>query len=249
MSEGPSKEVPLQELPEMRRKTEAVSRFLREQVASHLETLRPLFSPERVFGKYAGGKVDVPGTEKSWVELQQNYKPFSKKPYDLPEKLDPQWLTLVGNTLELHAFEYVHQIQDKAITMSSPVRWVLNYRTNYSLAQVKNVLAGRESARPEYLRQFVVNALVLQTILNRNPGLTKLFQDLRYELKAETIPEMKGLPLVTATSCLATFRPADDLILSATAFSGVSAFIELLDTESLRQPADPLQVRLEELSK
>jgi hypothetical protein len=36
MSE-PTKELSLSELPELRRKTEAVSRFLKEQIAAHLE--------------------------------------------------------------------------------------------------------------------------------------------------------------------------------------------------------------------
>lgn len=247
MSDATSTAVTLQELPELRRKTEAVSRFLREQITAHLETLRPLFAPERIFGKYAGGKADVPGMESAWVELQQSYKPFSKKPYDLPETLNQNWLTLVGNALELHPWDYLHQPQGKTITMTYPVRWAMNYRANYSLAQVKSVLAGKETARPEYLRQFVVNALVLQMTLNRNPGLAELFRDLRHDLKIESAPELKGLPLVTINSCLTSFRPADDLIVAATAFSGVPAFIELLDTNALRQPADSLQARLEAL--
>jgi hypothetical protein len=249
MSEEPGQQLSLQELPELRRKTESVSRFLREQMAAHLETLRPLFSPERILGKYAGGKTDAPGTERTFAELQQSYKAFTRKPYDLPETLDPNWLTLVGSALELHPWEYLHLAKDKPITMTSPVRWVLNYRANYSLAQVKTVLGGKEAVRPEYLRQFVVNALVLQLVLNRNPGLTHLFQDLRYELKVETTPELKSLPMVTITSCLTSFRPADDLILAATAFSGVPAFIELLDTDALAQPKDVLRSRLEALIK
>jgi len=249
MSEPSNKSLSFQELPELRRKTEAVSRFLREQIAAHLETLQPLFTPERILGKYAGGKVDVPGVERAWVELQQSYKPFSKKPFDLPETLDQNWLALVGNTLELHPWESIHQIQGRAVTMSSPVRWVVNYRANYSLAQIKNILAGKETARPEYLRQFVVNALVLQMVLNRTKGLRQLIRDLRYELNTETVPEVKGLPLVTITSCLASFRPADDLIAAATSFSGVSAFIELLDTDALQTAADPLKACLAELLK
>ena len=160
MSEGPGKVLSLQELPELRRKTESVSRFLREQIAAHLETLRPLFAPERVFGKYAGGKVDLPGVERTFAELQQSYRNLTHKPYDLPETLDPNWLTLVGNALELHPWEYVYQVQGKPVTMSSPVRWVVNYRANYSLGQVKSVLGGKETVRADYLRQFVVNALV-----------------------------------------------------------------------------------------
>ena len=249
MSEEPGKALTLQELPELRRKTENISRSLHEQIAAHLETLRPLFAPERLLGRQAGGKIDVPGTERAMVELEQSYKPFARKPYDLPEKLDPNWLTLVGNALELHSWEYAYEAQGKPIAMTSPVRWVVNYRASYTLAQVRAVLVGKETARPEYLRQFVVNSLVLQLVLNRNPGLVQLFHDLRYELKTDHSAEMKGLPIVTITSYLESFRPADDLIVAATAFSGVPAFIELLDLAALRQQPDPFQARLEGLLK
>src|SRR5438132_170946 len=127
MSE-PSKPVTLAELPELRRKTEAVSRLLRDQMAAHLETLRPLFAPERIFGKHAGGKVEVPGSERALTELQQSYKTFTRKPYDLPETLDTNWLGLVENSLDLYPSEYVHQLQGKPITMTPPLRWVINYR-------------------------------------------------------------------------------------------------------------------------
>jgi hypothetical protein len=89
----------------------------------------------------------------------------------------------------------------------------------------------------------------LQLALNRNPGLVQLFHDLRYEVKTESSPDLKGLPVVTITSTLNSFRPADDLIVAATAFSGVPAFIELLDTEAIRQAVDPLQAKLDALLK
>jgi len=249
MSDNSGKALTLAELPDLRRKTEGVSKYLQQQVAGHLETLRPLFAPERVFGKHAGGKVEVPGAERALAELQQRYKPFTSKPYDLPSEFDTSWLALVGSALELHAWEYAHPVQGKAVTMSSPVRWAINFRANCSLAQVKNALAGKENARPEHLRQFAVNALVLDLILNRNPGLKHLFEDLRYELKTETPPDLKGLPLVTITSCLTSFRPADELIQAAVAFSGISAFIELIDVEALKSPKDGLREKLDELLK
>lgn len=244
MNEPTGPALSLHELPELRRKTEAVSGFLKEQIAGYLETLRPLFAPERLLGKYAGSKTDVTGAERALAELRQSYAPFATKPYDLPETLDLNWLTLVGNTLELHPWEYVHPMPGKEIRMTSPVRWVLNYKTNYTLAQVKNVLTGKEVARPEYLRQFVVNALVLQTALNRQPGLAQLFRDLRFELKLETPPEFKKLPLLTITSTLTSFRPADDLIAAATAFSGVPAFIELINVGSIATTNDRLTENL-----
>lgn len=247
MSDQPEKPLALPELPELRRKTEAVSRFQKEQIAAHLETLRPLLSPERILGKSAGGKLEVPGAEKALAELRQSYKPFATKPYNLPETLDPNWLTLVGNALDLHAWEYTHTIDGKPITITSPMRWVVNYRTNYTLAQFKNVVGGKEGARPEYLRQFVVNALVLQLALNRHPGLTQLFSDLRYELTTTAHPELQQLPLVTITSGVSSFRPADNLIQAATAFSGIPAFIELIDIPAIRQTEDPLKQKIEEM--
>ncbi|HEV2208975.1 MAG TPA: hypothetical protein VG167_09390 [Verrucomicrobiae bacterium] len=249
MSDNSTKALTLAELPELRRKTEAVSKFLQQQIAGHLETLRPLFAPDRLFGKYAGGKTEVSGAERALTELQQKYRPFTSRPYDLPSDLENNWLALIGSALDLHPWTYEYQAQGKLITMSSPVRWVMNYRTNYSLTQVKTALSGKETARPEYLRQFVVNALVLQLVLSRNPGLGQLFQDLRYELKTEAPSELKGLPVVTITSCLTSFRPADDLIVAATAFSGVPAFIELLDLDALQAPRDLLKEKLEDLVK
>lgn len=249
MSETTGPALTLQELPELRRKTESVSRYLREQVTAHLETLRPLFAPDRLLGKHAGGKVEVAGAERALAELQQAYKPFARKPYDLPENFDVSWLGLVGNALELHPWEYLQPVQGKPVVITSPIRWVVNYRSSYNLAQVKNSLEGKQSVHPENLRQFVVNTLLLQIVLNRNPGITKLFQDLRFELKSETPPDFKGLPLITITSSLTSFRPADDLIAAAIAFSGVSAFIELLDLAALRQTVDPAQARLDALLK
>jgi hypothetical protein len=249
MNEAQKKPMALQELPELRRKTEAVSRFLKQQIAGHLETLRPLLSPERVLGRYAGGKSEVAGAERALEELQRNYKGFTRKPYDLSDSFDKNWLSLVGSSLELHPWEYTHEVQGKPITMTSPLRWVVNYRTNYNLAQVKNALAGKETVRPEYLRMFVLNALVLQLVLAQNPGLVQLFADLRYELKTESPAELAGLPVVAIASNLPSFRPPDDMIAAATAFSGVPAFIELIDLNSVNTAKDALRERIETLTR
>ena len=242
-----SQPLTLSELPELRRETEAVSKLLREQIVGHAETLRPLFVPERIFGKLAGGKNEVRGADFALEELRKKYRPFSSKPYDLPSEFNPQWLTLVGTALELHPWSYAYEVDGKTITMTSPVRWVVTYQSNYDLAHVKAILGGKEAARLDFLRQFVVNALVLSIVLSRHPGLAPLFADLRYELKVETPEDLGGLPVVTITSILNSFRPPDDLIKAATAFSGVPEFIELVDLESLAKPKDILKERIDEL--
>src|SRR5262245_65841961 len=97
--EKQAKPLTFQELTELRRKTEAVAKFLQEQLAAHLETLRPVFSPERVFSKFLGTKGDHALSDRAFAPLQQIYRPLTGKPVDIPSDLDPQSLALVGHRL------------------------------------------------------------------------------------------------------------------------------------------------------
>ncbi len=142
---------------------------------------------------------------------------------------------------------YTVTIQGQAIAMTSPVKWILAYRTGLPPAQAKSLLRGRESGRRDELRQTVVNALVLQQVLERQPGIARLFHDLRFEIGIETSADLPGCPVVVVTSCLPSFRPADDLVAAATSFSGVPSFIELIDRDTIKQPRDLLRERLDEL--
>jgi hypothetical protein len=246
-----AKPLTFQELTELRRKTEAVSKFLQEQLASHLETLRPVLAPERVFSKFLGTKGDHALSDRAFAQLQQTYRPFSGRPFDIPSEFDPQWLTLVGNRLALYPWEYAHEArtdrETKTITMASPVRWVVTFTGAFSLAQVRQGLGGKGERRVEHIRQFVVNALVTQLTINHAAGLGALFADLRYQLQTEYSPDLPKLPLTTITFGLPSFRPTNDLILAATTFSGIPAFIELIDTDAAARLPDPLRARLQEL--
>jgi hypothetical protein len=53
--------------------------------------------------------------------------------------------------------------------------------------------------------------------------------------------------LTTITFGLPSFRPPDDLIMAATSFSGIPAFIELVDTDAASRLQDPLKTQLQEL--
>ena len=249
--EKPTRPLTFQELPEIRRKTEVISKFLQDQVLTHLETLRPMLSPERVFGRYAGSKGDVALADRALAQLQQNYKPLSARPFDLPSELDEYWLTLVGSRVTLYPWEYTYEArtdrETKAISMTSPLRWVVSFSSAYTLSQVRQALAGKGERRPEHIRQFVVNALVTQLVITHTPGLAPLFTDLRYQLQTDYAPDLPKLPLTTITSGLPSFRPGDDLILAATNFSGVPAFIELIDVGALPELQDPLKTRIEDL--
>ena len=83
-----------------------------------------MLSPELLLGKYAGAKGDVALADRALFQLQQNYKPFSARPFDLPSELDQYWLTLVGNRVTLYPWEYAYQAgtdrDSKAISMTAP---------------------------------------------------------------------------------------------------------------------------------
>jgi hypothetical protein len=246
-----SKPMTFSEVIEVRRKTEAVSKYLHERLTGYIETLRPLFVPDRYIGKLAGGKFDVQGSDRALAEIQQKYREFTAKPFDLSLEFDPHWLSLVGSRLDLQRWAYTHHIQTdgetKAVTITSPSRWILTYRSNFTVVQMAEAMGSKERAPIELRRQFVVNALVMQLAVTRNPGLGQLMDGLHYRLQSEVFPGLSKLPLITFSSPLPSFRPSDDLILEATGFSGVPAFIELLDIEAIRGLRDPLREEIDKL--
>jgi hypothetical protein len=240
-----------EQLATLRRKTEAIAQFLRDQLQAHLETLRPLFAPRRFLGKFVAGKEEVPGAEKAVAQLQTQFQEVCGKPFALPAEFDTGLLSDIDNRLVLFPWEYTYdatyQNETKTLTMTSPVRWVLTYSSGYTLEQLRHVLADQHQSRPDYVRQFIVNALVMRLCLEKFPGLVQLFADLRYQIRTEKVSGFGDLPLLTITSCVSSFRPADELILMATRFSGVPAFIELVDVDSVPALEDPLKERIEQL--
>jgi hypothetical protein len=245
------KNLTFEQLAELRDKTEAISQFLQKQLKTHLETLRPLLAPRRLLGKYAGVKEDVVGADRAFAQLQEQYKAVCSKPFALPPELDDGPLANIDNRLELYPWEYIHQAKSeretKPVTITSPVHWILTYNSEYTPSQLVQTMTGKEQRRSDAVRQFVANALVMQAVLTKFPGITQLLTDLRYEVRTEKSASLGELPLVTMRSCLTSFRPADGLILAATRLSGVPAFIELIDIDAVHRLSDPLRLRIEEI--
>lgn len=240
-----------EQLAQLRQRTEAVAGFLKTRLQSHLETLRPLFAPRRLLGKYADRKEDVPGSERAVAQVREKYKEVCGTPFGLTPELDDGILARIDNRPELYPWEYTHEIKDeretRPLTITSPVRWVLTYDSGFTLSQVRQVLASQHERGSEVVRQFVVNALVMQSFLARYPGIGQLLTDLRYEVQVDRCPGLGALPFVTISSLLPSFRPPDNLILIATRFSGVPTFIELIDVEAAHTLQDPLKLRIEEI--
>jgi hypothetical protein len=245
------KSLTFEQLADLREKTEAISQFLQKQLKTHIETLRPLLAPRRLLGKYTGIKEDVVGADRAFAQLQEQYKGVCGKPFALHPELDDAPLSNIDNRIDLYPWEYTYQAkgerETKVVTITSPVRWVLTYSSEYALSQLIQTIAGQEQRRSDSIRQFVVNALVMHAVLAKFPGITQLLTDLRYEIRTEKSPSLGDLPLVTVHSCLPSFRPSDSLILAATRLSGIPAFIELIDTEAVHTMPDPLKLRIEDV--
>jgi hypothetical protein len=250
-SSRPETALSFEQLVALRGHTEAIAQFLRTQLQDHVETLRPLFAPRRLLGKYVGVKETVVGADRAFTQLQEQYRQVCGKPFGLPPELDEDALSVVDNRLELYAWEYAHEAKStretKTITITSPVCWLLTYSSGYTLTQLRHALLAPTERRPDHLRQFVVNALLMAAVLARYPGLVQLFTDLRYQVHIDRAADFGALPLVTIRSCLSSFRPPDDLILAATRLSGVAAFIELIDMDGVHALPDPLKLRLEDM--
>lgn len=255
MADQPATEtLSLSEIGERRQRTEAASKWVRARLEQHLEVLRQPFDPRRVYGRAAsagaGGRIDVGAAEAAVGQLGERFKQACGAPYSLKAELPPECVADIDNQLVVHSWVYPYAVTEggatKTILITSPLRFVLTYASNYTLAQVDRVLAKQEERREADLRQFLVNALAVGAVLERNPALGQTLRDLRFEVGTTTREGLGKLPLVTLTSHVPTIRPPDDVIAAATDISGVNAFIELLPRDPLAALRDPLR---EELGK
>jgi hypothetical protein len=243
----------LEQVVELREKTEKISRSLLGQLRDHLDTLRPLLAPARVFGKHvrSQSREDIPDAESALRKLCEKYNALCAKPFSLPPNLDTDAVADLDGRLELYPWEYTHEAKDqnqtKTITVTSPVRHVLTYRSSYSLSQIRLAVSGKGDRRQDDVREFLVAALAMQSALDKFPGLVRLLEELRYHVQVEKNQALGDLPLVIISSSLPSFRPPDSVVLATTRLSGVPAFIELVDPKVIQQIRDPLKSRLEDL--
>ncbi len=243
-------QITLDELLELRQLTEKLSELLKGQLADYLGTLRPLLAPRRVLGKYAGATGSIGREEENFQQLRKKYDEVCSR-FRLSSGLEKEHLSSVDADLELYPWEYTHEASGDSephpVTVTSPVRWVLTFHSDYTLGQMRDVMAGKAERRPHSVRNFVVHALVINQVLGKNAGVGRILNNLRYQVSTEFSSEFGKLPLTTLQAPLRSFLPEDKLVLSATRFSGVPAFIELIDTESIEELEDPLQAKLNEL--
>ena len=142
-----------EQLAKLREQTEAIAGFLRNRLQSYLETLRPLFAPRRLLGKYIDRKEDVSGSEKAAAQVREKFEEVCGAPFSLTPELDDDILAGIDNRPELYPWEYTYEAKGegeaRGLTITSPVRWVLTYGSGYTLSQVRQALAGKHDRRTD----------------------------------------------------------------------------------------------------
>jgi hypothetical protein len=239
------KEIELAQMAHLRNVSQKISQFLHKRLTAYLNTLTPLFPPRRILGEFMQSAFEgkVPGAEKNFAELQERYKKLCGKPFDLPAKLSTP-LPTIKNQLEIYPWEYAYQVgQDtsQAIAITTPVKWALSYTSGYSLSRLRSARFGRETHRPDEIKQFIINVLTMNMLIDTSPGIKQIMGDLRFPLDKEESPELGELPFVVIHAALPAFRPQDDIIQTVTQLSGKPLFEEIIDIDAIESLEDPFR--------
>ena len=237
-----------QQLLQLRKLTRAVSDHLRGQLKDYLVTLSPLIRPRTVLGDYVQGSVKetVRGADKTFKDLQSLYESVAgANPFHLAKELKAP-VELVSSTLEMLPLEYSYiakgQQGEKTVAITSPLKWVLVY-SGYPLTRLRQILLDRNRSDSE-LRECVLHQLVLNTVITKQSGVSRILEALHFPIRTETFLGLGQLPITVVSSTLSTVRPTDDVIIESTEISGTDAFEELLNTEDVGRLANPFKETL-----
>jgi hypothetical protein len=239
--------ISLDELLRLHALTRELAAQAQKQLRAHLDAMAPLFRPRRFLGDYmeGTGREPVAGAERTWAELQELYKRFAAKPFDLrPELANP--LPSVPTQLALLEWEYPHSIQTEQgwqeIRITSPLTWVLAYASPHTLGMVRQqIREGQQQKDPEAMRAFVLRACLMAMLFHKFPAMTELLGAMRYRVEVRTARDLGDLPLLTISAPFDTFRPSDDMVVKAAGFAGGASFTEVVNADSLRDLRDPLR--------
>ncbi len=237
-----------EEFLRLRQATDKIAQLLTRRLKGHLEVIKPLFIPRLLLGNYVKSSLmdEVPGTDKAFAEVQEIYGTICEKPFALPRKLTPP-LPPILNQLEAVPFQYALPLEGsngKTVSITSPTQWVLSYRSECPLNRLQAMVSGQEPRQADEMRQALVHHLIMVIFLKHFPALTKLFEDLRYQVETKELADLGRLPVMILRSPVETFLPPDDFITQITQLSGVPAFQEIIDPQGIENFSDPLKESL-----
>lgn len=233
-------------LLQLRSATHALSQHVLARLRTQLDALSPLFRPRRFLGDHmeGTGREAVARADESAAELQDLYRRVAVKPFNLRPEL-PTPFESVTTAFHFHEWEYTHPTQTERgwqpIRVTTPLTWMLNFASPYTLASLRDVANGSAQYDTEAVRAFVFRACVMYEFFRKTPAVGELLTALRYIVEVRRSPHFGELPLVTVSAPLRTFRPPDDLVALASGMAGGHSFAEVLDVASFQNLSDPLK--------
>jgi hypothetical protein len=240
----------IQHLLDLRKITQAISGKFEADLKAHLATLAPLFSPLQLFGEYVRGGVKTSGlqAEKAYRELSARFKSVTEQaPFFLHASLSPP-LDLFAATPVLTPLEYAYTARrgeaSHQITVTSPLRWAISY-PEADPKRLRELVAAEPSAQvEETLSHALLQSVAMAILFEQKPGLSRLFQDLRFPMQTLQLDGLGTLPILAVSAPLITRLPEDEIIIQNTQLTGIPSFEEVIEAEEIRQLSDPIRQQL-----
>ena len=243
----------LQKLRSLRKLTRAIADPLRSELKEHLSTVTLLLRPRTVLGDYVEGslKGDVKGSEVAFRELRSRYEAVAGgRPFGLPKELNPP-LELASSNIELVPLEYPHTAKSgsdtKTITVTQPLQRIVPYPV-LGPSRLRELMAAKIPDAAQ-VKEIILHAVVLETVLTKQPGLLAVFEALRFPVVTEKLPGLGEVPITCISSSVRTVRPPDDVLIESTEISGLNAFEEVVNARDIEEMKDPFRERLLEVIK
>lgn len=237
----------------LRKLTRAVADHLTQQLRSHLVTLAPLINPRNVFGVHLRSttKQSVKGEAEAFEQLKGLYLPLAgSAPFNLRKDLESP-LDITNILPEIVPVEYAYEIQEagqnKTITITSPLKWVLTF-SGSGPKRLRDLLAQQKTIVGSDLQQCVLNYLVMHVTLQSRPSVTRLLESLRFPVTTGKMEEFGDLPVTYIECPVTTVRPTNEVILQSTEISGTPAFEEVVSPDAIAAIKDPFKEQLLALS-
>lgn len=239
------KEISMEDMGRLRQASQKISQHLQKRLSGYLSTLSPLFAPRKVLGEFMQSAYTdkVPGADDRFVELEEAFKSICREGFDISAKLSAP-VPNIKNNLEIENWKYLYNVggdSGRAVTISSPVRWVLGYAGGYSFDDLLEQRAGGETPSDEDAKSLIIRSLTIAKLIEMSPAVNALLHDLRFPMEVVVSEDIGKVPSVAIAAQLPTFRPQDTLIDTVIQLSGLPVFEELVDLDAVAQLQDPFK--------
>lgn len=243
----------LQRLRSLRKLTRAIAESLRSELKEHLSTVTLLLRPRTILGDFVEGsaKGEVKGSDAAFRDLRSRYEAVAGgRPFGLSKELNSP-IEILSSNVELVPLDYPHVAksgaESKTVTVTQPLKWMLTY-SGLAPTRLRDLLSAKIPDAGQ-VKGVILHALVLDTVLTKQPGLLTVFEALRFPVVTEKLPGLGDLPVTCISSSVRTVRPPDDVLIESTEISGLNAFEEVVNAEDIEEMKDPFREKLLDVIK